>query len=109
MEYTFRHIKTHKIKTVQLSIAEYDAYLASHPKLERWLESAPVISHKPGFENKIPSGFKDVLQKIGETNPYTELGDNYRKNKTIKEIKTRDVVRNFAKKQAKSKLKNRRK
>lgn len=110
MTYIFKKKKTGRLIEVSLKISEYDAFVADHPELEIYIESAPIIGYKVGsFDNQVPGGFKEVLQKIGEKNPYTELGDQYRKNKTIKEIKTRDVVREYAKKQAQAKTVRRQK
>lgn len=111
MEYKFKIIDPAYGKfygtlvTAHLRITEFDDFLKRHPHLEVYIESAPAVTFNGrdfgSLENRMPSGFKDVLQKIGEANPYTELGDNYRKNKTTKEIKTRDVVRDYAKKMSK--------
>ena len=105
MTYTFRNIKNNKIITVEMKISEYDAYVLAHPELERYMDSAPAVTYNGktfgSLDAQMPGGFKEVLAKIGEANPHTSLGDNYRKNKTIKEIKTREVVRNYAKKEAK--------
>jgi hypothetical protein len=101
MTYTFLD-KYKRIIEVELRITEYDAFVTEHPELTRWLESAPAVTyngkHFGSLDAQMPSGFKDVLQKIGEANPYTELGDNYRANKKVKEIQTRDICRNYAKK-----------
>lgn len=100
MEYTFRHKKTGKVSAVELKISEYDQYVIDHPKLERWFESAPAISfngkHFGGLDAQTDSGFKEVLAKIGEHHPNTPLGNKYRKNKTIKEVKTVNVVKKHA-------------
>ena len=105
MTYIFK-TKKGKLIEVSLKISEYDAYLISHPDLEVYIEAPPRFTFNGrtfgGLDTQIPSGFKDVLQKIGEANPCTELGEKYRKNKTIKDVKTRDVVRDYSKRQAKA-------
>jgi hypothetical protein len=99
MTYTFK-TKSGKIKTVQLKINEYDAYIAAHPELERYLDSAPAVSYNGkmfgGLDAQTDNTFKEVLAKIGEHHPNTPLGNKYRKNKTNKQIKTRDIVRKHA-------------
>jgi hypothetical protein len=110
MEYAFKIIDEKnsccgQIVHAYMPVSQYDRFVTEHPELERYFESAPAISYNGryfgGLDAQMPGGFKEVLAKIGEANPATELGDNYRKNKTIKEIKTRDVVREYAKKQSK--------
>jgi hypothetical protein len=99
MTYTFL-TKRGKIKSVQLKITEYDAYVAAHPELTRYLETAPTVSYNGksfgGLDAQTDNTFKEVLAKIGEHHPNTPLGNKYRKNKTNKQIKTRDIVRKHA-------------
>ena len=90
-----------------MRISEYDAFVSEHSELEVVIDSAPGFTLNGrtfgALNSQLPGGWKDVLQKLGEKNPHTNLGDEYRKNKTIKEIKTRDIVREYSKKQAKAK------
>jgi hypothetical protein len=99
MTYTFL-TKRGKIKSVQLKISEYDAFVAAHPELERYLDSAPAVTFNGktfgGLDSQTDNSFKEVLAKIGEHHPNTPLGNKYRKNKTNKQIKTRDIVRKHA-------------
>lgn len=106
MHYSFKNTVTGTIQEVELKISEYDAFVAANPKLERYIDTAPSVSiegrvFSPPSE-RVDGGFREVLQKIGEQNKYTNLGDIHRKNKTIKEIKTREIVRAYAKKKAKA-------
>ena len=99
MTYSFI-TKRGKIKHVQLKITEYDAYVAAHPELTRYLESAPAVSYNGktfgSLDAQTDSGFKEVLAKIGESHPNTPLGTKYRKNKTIKDVKTLNIVKKHA-------------
>jgi hypothetical protein len=105
MTYSFKN-KKGKIIIVEMKISEYDVYVAAHPELERYLDTPPAVTYEGktygSAQQRVKGGFREVLQKIGEQNPYTALGDEHRKNKTIKEIKTREVVRAYAKKKAKA-------
>ena len=88
-----------------MKLSEYDAYKASHPELERYIDVPPVVTFEgrtfsPPNE-RVKGGFKEVLEKIAENNPYTALGDTHRKNKTVKQIKTRDIIRDYSKKKVK--------
>jgi hypothetical protein len=100
MTYTFRQLTDGKIISVELKISEYDAYVAAHPLHQRWIESAPCVSyngkHFGSLDAQTDQGFKEVLAKIGEKHPNTPLGNKYRKNKTIKDVRTVNAVKKNA-------------
>lgn len=92
---------------VEMKMAEYDDFVANHPELERYIGTAPAVTYEGrtfggghGVETKQPEGFKEVLAKIGEHHPMSPLAERYRKNKTIKEIRTKQVVDSHRKKSA---------
>ena len=98
MEYAFKVIKTGKIVYHNLKISEYDDFKKSHPELDRYIESAPKLARDDGnFEGKTDDTWKEVLSKIGESHPRSNHGDKYRKNKSIKEIKTQQVIEKHTK------------
>ena len=45
----------------------------------------------------MPTGFGEVLSKVAEAHPTSVVGERYGK-KSIKEIKTRDIVKSHVKK-----------
>ena len=99
MEYTFKHLKTGKIVTHEMKISEYDEFKKNHPELERYIESAPKLASGDGnFESKTDDTWKEVLAKIGENHTSSNLADKYRKNKSIKEIKTKQIIDKHVKK-----------
>ena len=84
---------------VDMKMSEYDDFAAKNPELERYIGTAPSVTFEGrryggghGVETRQPDGFKEVLAKIGENHPSSPLAERYRKNKTIKEVKTRQVV-----------------
>ena len=84
MEYEFRNIKTKKIEYHSMSVSEYDQFKKDNPHLERYFESAPsfVYEGSKGFDARTDDTWKEVLSKIGEKHPVSNLADNYRKNKS---------------------------
>lgn len=105
--YTFRNRKTGKTKEYQISIKDYDQFKADHPELERIIEAPALAFHARGMKTvteqaaaKDP-GWKEVLAKIGQQNPHSELNSNFTRNKSIKKLKTEAVVEKHAKIQAK--------
>ena len=100
MEYTFRNTKTKKIETHSVKVADYDSFKLNNPHLERYHETAPKIAGSRGGEHldsKTDNTWKEVLAKIGEQNPRSRLADNYRKNKSVKEVKSNQIVEKHAK------------
>ena len=108
MIYTFKNKLSGEIFDINIKISEYDVYVSDHPELERYIDIPPAVSYEGKTfsaslspSERVQGGFKEVLQKIAEKNPHTHLGDLHRKNKTVKEIKTREIVREYAKKKVK--------
>jgi len=100
MEYTFLNKKTKKIETHEMKISEYDDFVKKHPNLERYHDAPPIIAGSRGGEHldaKTDNTWKEVLAKIGEQNPRSPLADKYRKNKSVKEVKTNQIIEKHAK------------
>jgi hypothetical protein len=100
MIYEFKRIADGAIVEVEMRISVYDQYVKDHPELERYIGTPPAVTFEGrtyggghGIETKQPDGFKEVLAKIGEHHPASPLAERYRKNKSTKEIKTKQVVK----------------
>lgn len=80
-----------------MSISALGDYLAANPHLEQRVHGAPMISsHRGGDRAKPDGGFTEVLQKIAEHHPQSELADRYMK-KSIKQLKTEEVMKKHRK------------
>ena len=105
--YTFKNRKTGKTKEYTIRISEYDQFKADHPELERVQDNVGVLLNARGLNSvtdlavKRDKGWGEVLSKIGQQNPHSDLNQNYTRNKTAKKIKAEQVVEKHAKKQAK--------
>lgn len=100
--YNFRNKKTGEIIEVVLSISELDNYKKQNPLLETYIAVAPAVTFG-GRTFLPPAGFREVLAKIGEQNPNSNVSDEHRK-RSIKEIKTKEIIMKHAKKAAAAKL-----
>jgi hypothetical protein len=105
MEYAFKVIKTGEILHYDMKMSEYDAFKKDNPHLERYHEIAPMkftdgdAAGDSGFKSKMDNGFQEVLSKIAEHHPASELAKNTDYNKrSIKEIKTRQIMTKHAQK-----------
>lgn len=84
--YTFKDRSTNELVELTLRISDYDGFLASNPNLERYIDSVPgLVSGVGGI--KTDSGFKEVLSKISDAHPNSQLADRH-KTKTIKDSQT---------------------
>lgn len=71
-------------------------YLAKNPHIKEII-GAPNIVGGHGDRIKTDGGFKEVLSKIGDAHP----GSSLNTNKSIKDIKTKEVVKKHIHKQRK--------
>ena len=103
--YEFLNTKTGKVEEHMMSISAYDQFKDDNPHLERYHGSAPLFSYSGVRDfsgGKTDNTFKEVMQKIAEKHPASKLAEQYGK-KSIKEIKTREVLDKHRKKQAAAK------
>jgi len=95
--YTFRNKQTGEIFSVDLKISQYDQFISEYTDLERYFDSAPAVTFNGktfgSLDSQTDNTFKEVLAKIGEKHVGSPLAEKYRKNKTIKEIKTKEIVK----------------
>ena len=91
--YKFLDHKTGKEFIEFMTISELGSYLVANPHIEQRVYGAPMISsHRGGDRAKPDGGFTEVLQKIAEHHPQSELADRYMR-KSIKQLKTEEVVK----------------
>lgn len=89
--YLFYDKEENEYFEIVMKISEYVEFMESNnEKYERIIE-APSIVSGTSYNSKVPEGFKEVLSKISDKYPDSNLANKYRK-KTIKEVKTRDIV-----------------
>jgi len=89
--YSFENIKTGKEYTEQMSMSELDNYLQKNKNVRQVFTTLNIVGGVAGLTHKPDSGFKDVVQKIAEKHPSSPLAQKYKK-KSIKEIKTKQVI-----------------
>lgn len=106
--YTFKNRKTGRLKEYNMPISEYDQFKADHPELERVQDSVAIATRYARGNKTVTEqaaakdpGWGEVLAKIGQQNPHSELNSQFTKNKSSKKIKAEAVVEKHAKIQAK--------
>lgn len=92
--YTFRDTETDEVFDVMMSIADYSDYKTVHPTHERYHDSAPSIVSGVTVRDRRDEGFKEVLSKIAEAHPSSELADQHGR-RSIKQVRTERAVRKW--------------
>lgn len=94
--YSFIDTETNEEFEVVMKITEREEFLKDNPQVQSII-SAPALISGTGSYQKVPDGFKEVLSKIGEAHPDSRVGREYG-NKTIAQVKARDIVEKYKKK-----------
>ena len=94
--YSFRDTETDEVFDIFLSLSEYDLYRKEHPGHERYFDAASVPSLVSGVSltGKTDDGFKEVLSKISEAHPGSDLANNHGR-KSIKQAQTERAIRKW--------------
>ena len=87
--YTFHNISTGVVEEKMMKISEMENYLIDNPDVEQVHTGINIVAGVGGI--KSDSGWKDNLSRIADAHPNSSLADRYG-NKSIKEIKTKQVV-----------------
>lgn len=95
--YTFRNKNTEEQFEMFMGISAKENYLLENPDIEQIIVECPMIVSGVNSGAKVPSGFKDVLSKISDAHPQSPLAEKH-KQKSIKESKTRDIIKKHVKK-----------
>lgn len=103
--YDFKNKKTGEYEEHHMKISELDQFMEDNPDLVKVILSAPKVnysSHAQGSVSDIAAkkdkGWKEVLQKIGEQNPISQVAEDHNQ-KSIKQVKTQQVIEKHVKKQ----------
>ena len=90
--YKFRDVVKDEIFEVTLRISDYESFMVNNPDVERYFatDDAPVTVRGVGGI-KTDSGFKEVLSKISDAHPGSQLSDRH-SAKSIKQAKTDQVI-----------------
>jgi hypothetical protein len=87
----FRNKETGEEFEEFMTISSRDGFLAENPQLEQIHSPSKIISGRGDVEGKTDNSWKEVLSKIADHHPNSALADRYGR-KSIKDIKTRQVL-----------------
>ncbi len=97
--YTFENTKTKKVYDEMMSIAEKEEFLEKNKHIKQLLTTINISSGVVGISGmKNDGGWKDNLSRIAEAHPTSELAKQHKK-RSIKEVKTQQVIAKHRKRQ----------
>ena len=95
--YSIRNKKTGEEWEEIMSWSSLQEYLEANPQFESIITKAPGIIGGTGDRTKTDDGFKEVLSKIADANPNSNLASDYGK-KDKKSVTVRNAVQRVQKK-----------
>jgi len=99
--YQFEDTKTGKTFEEFMSMDEREQYLKDNPHIRQLINKINIVSGVMGQGSlKTDGGWNDNLQRIAEAHPTSPLADRYKK-KSIKEVKTQQVLNKHRNKRGK--------
>ena len=100
--YTFRDTVTGLEEDLVMKISQLDEFYKNNPTQVQVIGVPNFVSSTGGsFETKAGDGWKEVLSKVAEAHPTSTVGKRYGK-RSMKDIKTRDIVKKYVEKAVKS-------
>jgi len=97
--YTFENIKTGKVYDDMMTIAEKETFLKKNKHIKQRLTSLNISSGVRGMGGmKNDGGWKDNLSRIADAHPNSALAQQHKK-RSIKEVKTQQVVEKHRRRQ----------
>lgn len=94
--YDFLNTETNEIEEHMMSYTKLDEFKENNPHLKQQISALNIVGGI-GDRVKTDAGFKEVLSRIGDAHP----GSSLNTNKSIKDIKTKEIVKKHIHKQAK--------
>lgn len=91
--YNFINTETGEEFESFMKISEREEYLLANPHIQPVMTAPAIVSGvSSSTQNRVPTGFKEVLSKVAEAHPGSALAAKH-KSKSIKEAKTEQVVK----------------
>ena len=98
--YTFENTKTGEQFDDMMSISEKEAYLEKNPHIRQLINQINIVSGVVGMGRmKNDQGWKEMQSRIAEAHPASPFAQQHGK-RSIKEVKTQQVVEKHRKRQA---------
>jgi nitrogen regulatory protein PII len=91
--YRFIDTETDEVFESFMKISEREEFLKENPNIQSIVMSPMIVSSVEGMgSHRVSDGFKEVLSKVAEAHPGSEVANRYGK-KSIKEARSAEVVK----------------
>jgi hypothetical protein len=101
--YDFLNTETNEVEEHFMTISGKEKFLKDNPHMKQTYTKVPGIVRGSNMSMNVDNhGFKEVLQKVGEAHPGSDVANEHTRRST-KEVKTREVVEKHAKIQSRKK------
>ena len=90
--YQFLNQETNEVFEDFMSISNKEKFLRENPHIIQTFDTLNIVSGVNNLYSKTDNTWKEVLSKVAEKHPKSNLAKEYRR-KTIKEVKTEQVLK----------------
>ena len=91
--YNFLNNETGEEFEAFMKFSEREEYMKSNPHIQSVMNAPAIVTGvSTSKQNRVPDGFKEVLSKISEAHPASDLADKHSK-KSIKQARTEQIVK----------------
>ena len=90
--YQFLNTETEELFEDFMSISKKEEFMKNNPHIIQIFDQLNIVSGVGHLYSKTDNSWKEVLSKVSEKHPRSELAKEYRK-KTIKEVKTDQILK----------------
>lgn len=90
--YQFLNTETEEVFEDFMSISKKEEFMKDNPHIIQIFDQLNIVSGVGHLYSKTDNSWKEVLSKVSEKHPRSELAKEYRK-KTIKEVKTDQILK----------------
>lgn len=93
--YSFRDKLTGEISEEWMNISQRESFLKKNKNLEPYIDGAAAFSYSSSGDShgkKTDNTWKEVLSKIAEKHPTSDLANRVGNNESIKRKKSRELV-----------------
>jgi len=91
--YNFQNKQTGEVIEKFMKIAERETWLKENPDYQSIIMQAPSFTGDHIISKQQDGGMKEVLDRVANAHPDSPLADRYGDKKSIKDLKTKDVLR----------------
>lgn len=96
--YSFINTKTGEEFDMFMSYSARESFLSENSNVQSVVTAAAIVSGvSTSTQYRVPDGFKEVLSKVAEAHPTSQVADKHGK-KSIKQVKTDQIVKKHVQK-----------